>query len=101
MCLNKHSLEKIDLEKKTKQMIDKVDDQQQIIIKLFKEKENVMMDNDNLSLQIEQQSRTLKYLDKERSLTLSLNKSNTMSDYKPDSNDTTTTTTNINNESRL
>lgn len=43
-------MEKIELEKKIKAVIDKIDDQQSILIKMFKDKENVMMENDNCNL---------------------------------------------------
>eukprot|EP00347_Sterkiella_histriomuscorum_P020117 403339040 len=69
-CLNKQLLEKGDLEKKTKNMIERIDDQQQIIIRLFKEKENYSMDNDSIGLQIDQGNRNLKYLEKERLMIL-------------------------------
>jgi hypothetical protein len=41
------------MEKKQKNLIERIDDQQQLIIRLFKEKENYMMDNDSLSLRID------------------------------------------------
>lgn len=66
--MNKQSLEKIDLEKKTKNLVERIDDQQSVIIRLFKEKEIFMMDNDKIQLQIDQAVRNKKYMEKERSM---------------------------------
>ncbi|CDW71570.1 UNKNOWN [Stylonychia lemnae] len=77
-CLNKLSLEKQDLENKTKSLVERIDDQQDIVIRLFKQKENVMMDNDNFITQVDQYQRQLKQLEEERVQTLNLQPQSTV-----------------------
>jgi hypothetical protein len=54
------------LERRLKDIVDKVDDKQAALIKLFKEKENIMIENESKVLGIEQAERNLKFLVKIR-----------------------------------
>ena len=45
-CLDKHSHEQIELEKRIKVIIEKIDDKQGNLIKLFKEKEGLQIESE-------------------------------------------------------
>lgn len=47
-CLNKHSLEKIELERKLIAFQNKIEDKQAIVRKLYSEREKVSMDIDQV-----------------------------------------------------
>ena len=55
--LNKHTIEQVDLEKKVQYLIERIDDKQDIIRSMYKEKENIMLENENISLVIEKVKR--------------------------------------------
>ena len=52
-CLNRFSLEKIDLERKLLGIENAIDDKKGIIRTLYKDKEKLMMDTEELSIGLE------------------------------------------------
>ena len=52
-CLNKHSLEKIDLERKAQSLNDRVLDKQAVVRKLYSEREVLIMDIEKVQLQLD------------------------------------------------
>ena len=52
-CLDKHSHEKMELEKRIKAIIEKIDDKQDNLIKLFKEKEGLQIEIEEIFIKYE------------------------------------------------